>query len=181
MRETTVAERYAIALLEIGTEAGSLDTMLQELRRVDKLFKDSNELRVVFDHPKFSVEVRKSVLSELLEKALISPTSRNFMFLLTDRGRTRILSSIVSEFERLIDQKVGRVRAEVTVARSLTPPEQSRLLSSLKRMTGRDVKLEQRVDPSIISGAITRIDGKLYDGSLRAQLHALGEQLRSNI
>ena len=40
MREDTVAERYARALLEIGVERGTLESLGDELGRVSALFAD---------------------------------------------------------------------------------------------------------------------------------------------
>ena len=51
MREDTVAERYARALLDIGVDKGTLENLGTELNRVRKLFADSEELHKVMSHP----------------------------------------------------------------------------------------------------------------------------------
>ena len=37
-------------------------------------------------HPSFDVDTRKKVLGELMERVIVGPTCRNFMFLLVDQG-----------------------------------------------------------------------------------------------
>ena len=51
------------------------------------------------------------------------------------------------------------------------------LRRALSDRTGREVKLEIAVDPSLIGGAIAKIGDLVFDGSLRTQL----SQLRANL
>ena len=44
-------------------------------------------------------------------------------------------------------------------------------------MTQKEVVLETAVDPKLIGGATAQVGSMLYDGSLRAQLAALGSSL----
>ncbi len=44
-------------------------------------------------------------------------------------------------------------------------------------MTGKQVYLTVRRDPSLIGGLVTRIGSQVYDGSLKAQLARLRETL----
>jgi F-type H+-transporting ATPase subunit delta len=72
-------------------------------------------------------------------------------------------------------QKV--VRAQVTTAVALPPDKVSALQQGIAGATGRQVRLETNVDPSIIGGAVTRIGSTVYDGSVTTQLHKLKERL----
>ena len=181
MREDTVAERYARALLEIGVDRGTLENLGNELNRVNKLFTQSEELRKLMVHPSFSIEVRKNVLGELMERVIVGPTCRNFMLLLLDRGRINILGSITKVFGQLVDQHLGRVRATVTVAQALSLPDKTRLERALGNSTGKKVLIETKVDPSIIAGVVTEVDGRVYDGSIRTSLKHIGSRLRSGV
>ena len=181
MRDITIAERYAIALIEIGKDKGTVETLNDELGRVQRLFDSSAELRNLFSNPRFNTEVRRGVLGELLERSVVSPTCRNFLFLLVDQGRIKALKTIVASYGALVDKHLGRVRAHVTVARALSGPEKARLSRALKSALNKEILLEQSVDPSLIGGAITRVDGRVYDGSLRARLDGLGSVLRTQI
>ena len=172
MREPTIAERYALALLDIGVDRGNFEQLGRELDRVKGLF-NSAELSELFRNPKFDAETRKKVLAELLRRVMVSPVCRNFLFLLVDRARIALFPEIVDSYHALADEHAGRLRATVTVARRLSEPDAARLKTVLQKATGQAVLVEQVEDPSIIGGVITRIGGKIYDGSVRAQLDAL--------
>jgi len=179
MREITIAERYAIALIEIATEKKNLDGLGQELNRVNKLFGQSAELSTIMTHPRVSVEARKKVISELMSRVTIGPTCQNFIKLLIDRKRIGLLSAIIEHYHHLVDVRLGRVRAEVISAAPLGDVEVNQLKATLSKHTGKEVIIERRVDEHLIGGVITRVDGKVIDGSLRARLNGLEDRLRA--
>jgi F-type H+-transporting ATPase subunit delta len=176
VRSPTVAGRYARALLDIGIERQNFEQLGRELDRVCALF-GAEELLELFRSPKFSKEVQRNVLAELLRQLMVTPVCRNFLFLLIDRNRIAHFPEIVEAYHGLADEHAGRVRAKVTVARRLSEPDAARLKTVLQKVTGREVLVEQTEDPEIIGGVITRIGGRVFDGSIRAQLEHLRMRL----
>ena len=49
--------------------------------------------------------------------------------------------------------------------------------TELSRITGKNVKLLQRVDPAILGGAIVTVGEQIIDGSLRRRLDQMKEKL----
>lgn len=178
MRAPIIAERYAEALLAIGLERKSHEQLGRELERVADLFRQSAELRELFRNPKFDADARKHVLHDLLQRVMVSPVLRNFLNLLVDRDRIGHLDAIADRFHTLSDERSGRIRAEVVSAQPLGPAEQARLRTTLQRVTGRQVVLQEKLDPSLLGGVVTRIAGRVYDGSVRSQLEAMRNRLR---
>lgn len=180
MAGSTLSLRYAKALLDIGVEKKIQDQIGRELDRVDAVFTSAPELLELFRNPKFDVTQRKGVLAELLKRVMVSPVTRNFLFLITEKGRMGYLKDIVAAFHTLADASSGRIRAQVTVASPLTEPELARLRTVLGKLTGLQVVIESREDANLIGGVVTRIGGKVYDGSVRAQLDNLQARLRQS-
>jgi F-type H+-transporting ATPase subunit delta len=173
MIQSTVAQRYAQALLDLAITKKSEDQFYQELLRVQKAFDQSADLRNLYSHPRFDIKIRKSILESILSALAISPTCSNFLFLLTDKGRMRYLGEIVVYYQKLLDQAKGRIRATVITAVTLNPVDKSRLKLALEKLTKKEVILVESVDKSIIGGIVTKIEGKVYDGSIRTQLDKL--------
>jgi F-type H+-transporting ATPase subunit delta len=67
--------------------------------------------------------------------------------------------------------------AEVVVATPLDDRRKDRLRRALSERTGREVRLQIEIDPSLIGGAIAKVGDLVFDGSLRTQL----AQLRANL
>lgn len=177
MRAPTIADRYARALLEIGVARNNHEQLGRELDRVVALFAN-DELRQLFENPKFGADARKSVLGELLRRVMVSPICRNFLFLLVDRKRIAHLPEITAAYHDLSDAHAGRVRARVTVASRLGESDIARLRTVLQQATGKQVIVDQHEDPEILGGAITRIEGRIYDGSVRTQLETMRARLK---
>ena len=60
--------------------------------------------------------------------------------------------------------------AEVTVARPLGAGQQDRLASGLKRLFGRDLKLDVAVDPELVGGIRVQVGDDVVDSSLQTRL-----------
>jgi F-type H+-transporting ATPase subunit delta len=70
-----------------------------------------------------------------------------------------------------------KVSGEVTTAIPLDDATRNRLATELSRVTGKSVQLFQKVDPSIIGGAIIKVGEQIIDGSLRRKLDQMKERL----
>ena len=178
MTSLIVAKRYARALLELGREDGNYEQYGKELGEVASLFDQAPELESVLANPAFAFEGRRNLLGALLAKANLSPIVNNFFRLLMDRGRISAVKDIHTVYQRLIDEVKGLIRAEVLSAAALGQPEIERLTATLKKVAGREVKLEVKEDPSLIGGVVARIGDLVLDGSVKTQLASLKESLR---
>ena len=52
------------------------------------------------------------------------------------------------------------------------------LKSALKQVTGKDVGLDLKVDPSIIGGLVVKIGSRMVDSSLRSKLNAIKHAMK---
>jgi F-type H+-transporting ATPase subunit delta len=78
----------------------------------------------------------------------------------------------------MADESRGVARAEVTTAVPLDDQRRRRVIEGLARIVGRDdVTITERVDPEIIGGVIARVGDRLIDGSTRARLRSLRNEL----
>lgn len=178
MSSSSLADRYAIALIGIGEDKGNREQLGRELSRVSGLF-GSADLIEVFKSPKFNVEMRAKVIKDLLTHLVVSPVCTNFCLLLNDKNRFLRLPEIEKAYQRLSDAASGRMRAEVLVAEALTDVEVTRIRLTLQAATGKEVLVEQMLEPEIIGGVVTRLDGRVFDGSVRKQLSSIKQALIS--
>lgn len=171
------ARRYARAIFDLASEAGTLDATVAELRSVGETVENSAELAHVLSSPAISPAMRKSVMDAIVARLEVSPMVRNAVLLLTDRRRAALIPRIAEAVSALADESAGKVRAEVVSAAPLSAAQYARLTSTLERLTGRKIALQPRVDPTLIGGVVTRIGDKVYDGSVRSQLEEIRQSL----
>jgi len=171
------ANRYAKALFALGREEQVLGSLRTELNGLAGLLEEHLDLREVLLTPLHPAEERKAVLLRIAERESLSALLRNFTSYLIDRRRLIYLPDIVEEFNRLADEDEGLLTAKVRSASPLDEEREQRLQRALSERTGRRVRLDVELDPSLIGGAIATVGDLVIDGSLRTQLG----QLRANL
>lgn len=174
----SLARRYARAILELATEANAVDETGKQLSDFAELWAGSDELRAVFLNPEVAPDARKAVLSELTQRAGLSPLVRNSILYIADKGRISALPLIARSYGDLAEGTSGIVRAEVTSAAPLSDAYYVQLQKTLEQVTGHKVSLEKKTDPSLIAGVVTRVGDKVYDGSIKSRLQELQNSLR---
>ncbi len=177
MSVQALARRYAAALADVVTERGEAQEVRDELAGWEAMTQASPQLLEVFRHPTIPHEQKRAVLSELLSRALLRPTTANFLQVLLQNHRLGDLSEVNRQFAQELDRRANIVTAQVTTARPLTGDAQESLRAKLSQMTGRSVRLEFQVDDSLIGGVLTRIGSTLYDGSVRGQLEQIKRRM----
>jgi F-type H+-transporting ATPase subunit delta len=146
-----------------------------------RLFKQHPALERVMLNPAVPVPRKRAAMVDLLANAKLLPVLGKLLVMLAERDRLVLLPDLLESYrERLLDfQDV--VRAEVTTATALPAERATAIEAGLTRATKRTIRLSTRVDPSILGGAVTRIGGTVYDGSVTGQLKKMQETLSKNV
>lgn len=173
----SLARRYARALLSIGQESGQSRRILEEAETFDRMTAGEPLLREMLESAHVNRRDKKAALEPSLSSAGFLPSTKNFLFLLLDKGRMNILSAIVAELRRMIERIEGIERVEVEVPMPLTKPQRERLRSVLEAKTGKKVVLEEKIEPAVLGGMVVKIGSVVYDGSARTQIR----QIRQNL
>jgi F-type H+-transporting ATPase subunit delta len=169
----SVARRYAKALLALGVEEQTHESMGRELQDLAHAFAESDEIRQALLNPVFPLSERRAVLDGLCRRLGLSHLTRNAAMLLLDRGRTDALPDVAREFGALLDEHAGRIRARVIAAAPMAPDVEVRLKVALERMHGKKVVMQRFEDPSLIAGVVAEVGDMVYDGSLKHQMKRL--------
>ena len=169
------ARRYARALLELALAQGAGEEVRRGLRETVRLLAAQPELRVVLLHPAIGAEKKRAVVEAVWkgEHALV----RRLVLLLAERERVDLLPDLERVYSQLWNAQRGVVEAEALSVRPLDEAQRKALVDALKRLSGREVELTAQVAPDILGGVVVRMDGKVYDGSVRGRLRALRRHL----
>jgi len=174
---SSLAKRYAQALLDVAAESGVAEVVGSELTAVAALLREQRELRQVLANPAVRRRDALGLLEAVLDRMDLRPLSRTFLRVVLEAGRLAGLDEILRSYQGLLDERLERVRAVVTTAAPLEAVAAARLTAELRRLTGKQVLLEVAEDPALLAGVVTRIGSRVYDGSLRTRLAALRERL----
>jgi F-type H+-transporting ATPase subunit delta len=172
-----VAKRYARALADFVFEKQEHQAVHDELRAMSELLQENPSLREVFANPIIVRQQKEKLLETLLARAKPSRTTANFLRVLLRHDRLHHLGVVVEAFSREVDERLGIVSVTVTAARALSDAELDRVKQQLERLTGKTVRAEVSVDPTLLGGVTARIGSEIYDGSLKTRIENLRKQL----
>ncbi len=181
MAKSPVARRYANALFELGIDHDEVQELGDALDGAAKMLKESQELRAVLRNPAVDLADRRQIIRSLGDKAGWPKRFENFMCLLLDRDRLTVVGDIAEAFATRRDEHLGRVRARVTSATALDDSQQKALQERLEALTGKDVIMSTDVDEALIGGAVARVGGTIYDGSVRTHLQRMREAILKEV
>jgi F-type H+-transporting ATPase subunit delta len=175
LRTETIARNYAETLFELGEQSGNTERFVDLVDAVAAAIEQSPQIEAILMSPK----VPKSEKSRMLGQALRSTPREFVLFLqaLVKRGRQQILREIATQYLALLDQKLDRVRAGVTLARQPDEKLKRTIQELLTRQLGKQVLPSFSEDPEILGGAIVRVGDRVLDGSLRRRMTRLRRQL----
>lgn len=179
MGPTIIARNYAETLLSLAERHGG-DEAVNEygvaLEEVAGLMRREPQVSRFLSTPRIDADTRKRVLREALGDHVPEIFLR-FLLTVVEKRRQMLLPNIAFEYQALVDEARGRVRAEITIAREPGPEFRDEIVADLERRLGKSVVASFRVDPSIIGGAVIRVGEQILDGSVRRRVTSMRHRL----
>ncbi|MEW6641399.1 MAG: F0F1 ATP synthase subunit delta [Pseudomonadota bacterium] len=173
-----VSGRYATALFDLARDEKSVDAIKADLDKFNALITESADLARLIRSPVFTADEQAKALSAVLAKAGIGGLSAKFLGVLTANRRLFAVGDVIRAFNKLVARYKGEVSADVTVAEPLSDKNLDALKTALNSVTGKDVALNVKVDPSIIGGLVVKLGSRMVDSSLRTKLNSIKHAMK---
>ncbi len=172
-----VARIYAEALLAAADKRQQTQEVLEQLEELlgEVLARD----------PAFALFLASAVVSrehkrETLRRAFegkVNEVLYHFLLVLNDHDRLGIIREVAVLMRDIYERRAGRMHVEVKSAIALDDEQRERLRRELRDKFHREPILSVRVDPELLGGLVVKVDDWVYDGSVRARLERLRNQL----
>ena len=166
---------YARSLFEAALEKGRLDTVLEELGDFVAAVDEVPELKALLTNPEIDRDEQSAALRDILADG--DELVRNFVLLLSEKGRTGQLDEIYRELDALVAAHQGRLNVELTTAYELADDEAATIVRKIEQASGRTVEATRTVDPSLIGGIVLQVGSRRLDASVRGRLENLRHEL----
>ena len=174
MRDVTIARNYAETLVALASQHDALEKWGTRLDLTVAAMSTA-QVEAVLMSPRVPRDRKVALMTEALQD-WPRPFSL-FIAAVIRRGRQMLLGQISDEYHRLVDIRLNRVRAGVTVARDVDPLARQLISERLSKAIGKNVIAGFSVDPALLGGVVIRIGDRIYDGSVRKRLGALRHKL----
>lgn len=176
----SLGKRYAKALFALAQESQKIDKIEGELAAIDNMFAESDDIRKLLLSPIIKKDALVHLASEITKKSGADKIIGDFLRLLAENRRMVLLPLIAKSYSDLASEAKGEITAEVTTASALSKNQVSEISASLKKLTGKNIKVNEKIDGGIIGGMVVKIGSKMLDDSIRGKLGRLALHLKNS-
>jgi F-type H+-transporting ATPase subunit delta len=171
-----LALAYAQALLELAQPQNKAESIGRELEQIREIVEQNKTIGLFLADPAIGQIERGETIKRIFENR-IDPLLMNFLSVLNEKGRAGSLVAISEAYDDLLDELLGKIEVDVTVAHRLNDSQLQEVRRKISAALNKDAVVYQYVDEKIIGGLVIRVQDRLIDGSVRAQLDAMHKQL----
>ena len=180
MSELTVAARYAKSLIDLAEEQNSVDVMKKDMELFHDTLKANPELKAVLANPIVSHTKKIKILDEVFASK-VNKASITFFKLMVNKCRFEILYATSKEYINMYDIKNNIVHASVVSASVLSDANKKKMIAEIHEATGGTVKLDAKVDPSLIGGFVLTVGDRQVDTSIANDLKKLKKEFARRV
>ena len=175
MSQGVIARRYAKALINLAEK--DLEITGNSLAAIDDVYSNSTKLSEVLSDTKISSQTKQDVLKNILKKIKVSKLVDTFIRYFLAKRRIVLLPNIERAFNLLLQEKVGRIEAGITVAQEIPEVTINKLEKAISKYSSKEGTVNITIDPAIIGGIVTRIGSVVIDGSIHTQLNQIRQSI----
>jgi F-type H+-transporting ATPase subunit delta len=170
---TGIAGRYATAVFSIAREDRSLDALERDVDALSAALGESADLRDLIHSPIYGREESQAAIMAVARKMELGQTVTNVLGLMAQKRRLFVMPQFLAALRERLSAERGEVTADVISAKALTEAQSDRLARTLAEKVGKDVKINQTVDESLIGGLVVKVGSRMIDTSIRSKLASL--------
>jgi F-type H+-transporting ATPase subunit delta len=164
-------ERQAVrAQLIVADRRGELEDVEDQLFRFARLVESDPDLRNVLSDRAIDRSRRQELVGELLRGRATDSTIALAKRAVAARERT--FAQTIEGYVTLAAAQKNRVVATVRVAKPLSEDQRDRLVAALTNQIGRQVTIQEVIDPDILGGVRVELGDEVFEGTVSGRLEA---------
>ena len=170
-----LAQAYARSILELASAAGQAEAVGRELADIETVIESDPAFETFLSSPAIGEAERGQVIERAF-RGRVTPLVANLLGVMNQKGRLGLLRQVAAAYQELLEQQLGKVEVDVYVAQRLGADQLEQVRQKVSAALKRDAVIHQYVDELIIGGLMIRVEDRLLDASVRAQLRAIRRQ-----
>ena len=180
MKDLKVSNRYAKALLELAVETNNLEDCYSDMNTILTVSQDSKEFYLLLKSPIIKTDKKIIIIEEVFSNKL-SELTNGFIKIITSKKREAILDSVAKSFISLYKEKKNIISAKLVTATEIDNETREEVLDFIKKKGHKNVDLQEKIDKSIIGGAIINIGNKQIDASVSNKINEMKQNFSVNL
>ena len=180
MKDLKVSNRYAKALLELAVETNNLENCYSDMNTILTGCQESKEFYLLLKSPIIKTDKKIIIIEEVFSNKL-SELTYGFIKIITSKKREAILDSVAKSFISLYKEKKNIISAKLVTATEIDNETREEVLDFIKKKGHKNVDLQEKIDKSIIGGAIINIGNKQIDASVSNKINEMKQNFSVNL
>ncbi|MBI4228968.1 MAG: ATP synthase F1 subunit delta [Deltaproteobacteria bacterium] len=161
------------ALIETAERENKTKKVKSDMVSFYDVITAEETLKKVLGSSAYETSERIAIINDLGEKMGFDKLITNFISLAIELDKFKtLLKSQVPIITRL-RKASGTILAEITFGESPSESDLNKIKEGLERLTGKEIETVVKIDPSIIGGIITKVEDRVFDGSIKTQLERI--------
>lgn len=177
---TQVGSVYGEALYTLALEDGLTGEILAELNVLDQSLRQEPDFIRLLASPNIPKDERCQVLDDSFRRK-VHEYVLNFLKILTEKGYIKHFSDCCAAYEDCYNRDNGILPVTAYTAVSLSDAQVKKLTGKLSRITGQQIKLQNRIDPTVLGGVRLDLDGKRLDDTVSHRMDAIRNLLKDTV
>ena len=177
MKNRSAARKYAKVIMKTAPEDEALEKFQADAQIFASILDHSPSIRRFFFKPLIGKNRKLKIFKAVCSKIHFSGQVERFLTVLIENERLDILDDILASLREMKDEKKNIVTVEITTASELDAALKKRLSALFSSITGKNIRISASVDPAIIGGIVTKVGSSIYDGTIKAQLSRMKEEI----
>ena len=177
---TQIGSVYGEALYTLAQEENLSKQILEEISVLAQSFRAEPDFIRLLSTPNLSVPERCKILDDSF-RGNVHSYVLNFLKILTEKGYMRHFFDCCKAYEESFNRDNGILPVTAITAVSLNAAQAEKLTEKLSHITGKQIKLLNRVDPAVLGGVRLDYDGKRLDDTVSHRLDAVRDLLAGTV
>ena len=177
---TEVGSVYGESLYELAKEEALAKQIGEQLAVLQEAFRQEPDFIRLLSSPNLTKAERCQILDDSF-RGKVHPYLLNFLKILTEKGYVRHFDHCCDAYTDLYNQDNGILIVTAVTAVALNEAQTDRLTQKLSRITGKEIALRNRIDPSTLGGMRLDYDGQRLDDTVSHRLDAIRDVLSKTV
>ena len=180
MSNPRLAVRYAKSLVGLATEQNQLESVYNDMKLLQKLFKTNPDFVALLRSPIIKADKKQKIILAVTSGHVAKLTDA-FINLLVVKGRESNLPEIADEVITQYNGLHGIHKVKITTAEPMSEELKNAIIAKVKAgSTVETIELETEVQEDLIGGFVLEMGGNLVDASVLRDLKDVKKQFLNN-
>ena len=176
MNKNQIAKKYSRAIIN-SIEVTELPAMIEELKAFAGLIEKNRQLKLLFAGQIFSEKEKGDAFDALAPALKFTANTSKYLKIIIIQGHLSAINEVITATIAAYNDKQKKATAVVISSVTLDSTNTDRLKAALKKMTDREVTIENETDASLLGGFIVKVGSTIFDSSVKGQLRLLKAEL----